>query len=199
MVEIKIRNVNENDIKEITNIYKHYVLNEFCTFEEEVPSEEEMNKRRLIIAEKNFPYIVATTTTTTITTTTTTTTTTTIKDGANDSDDNNVKEIVIGYAYASSFRPRAAYRFTVEDSIYIDKNYQKLGVGSILLKELITQCKEKGLKQIVAVIAAGGPNQVGGSSIKLHKKFGFDNEHTLKNVGYKFNQFLDTVSLQLSL
>ncbi|KAN0025427.1 hypothetical protein ACTFIU_003688 [Dictyostelium citrinum] len=185
MVEIKIRNVNENDIKEITNIYKHYVLNEFCTFEEEVPSEEEMDKRRLIIAEKNLPYIVATTTTTT-----------TIKDGANDSD---AKEIVIGYAYASSFRPRAAYRFTVEDSIYIDKNYQKLGVGSILLKELITQCKEKGLKQMVAVIAAGGPNQVGGSSIKLHKKFGFDNEHTLKNVGYKFNQFLDTVSLQLSL
>ncbi|KAM9997086.1 hypothetical protein ACTFIZ_001991 [Dictyostelium cf. discoideum] len=188
MVEIKIRNVNENDIKEITNIYKHYVLNEVCTFEEEVPSEEEMNKRRSIIVDKNFPYIVATTTTTT--------TTTTIKDdGANE----NGKEIVIGYAYASSFRPRAAYRFTVEDSIYIDINYQKLGVGSILLKELISQCKEKGFKEIIAVIAAGGPNKVGGSSIKLHKKFGFDNEHTLKNVGYKFNQFLDTVSLQLSL
>ncbi|EAL71764.1 hypothetical protein DDB_G0271268 [Dictyostelium discoideum AX4] len=186
MVEIKIRNVNENDIKEITNIYKHYVLNEVCTFEEEVPSEEEMNKRRSIIVDKNFPYIVATTTTTT---------TTIIKDGANDI----TKEIVIGYAYASSFRPRAAYRFTVEDSIYIDINYQKLGVGSILLKELISQCKEKGFKEIIAVIAAGGPNQVGGSSIKLHKKFGFDNQHTLKNVGYKFNQFLDTVSLQLSL
>ncbi|KAN0033075.1 hypothetical protein ACTA71_011283 [Dictyostelium dimigraforme] len=184
MVVIKIRNVNEKDIKEITNIYKHYVLKEVCTFEEEVPSEEEMNKRRLTIAEKNFPYIVATTTITN-------------KDGANDSSEN--KEIVIGYAYASSFRPRAAYRFTVEDSIYIDVNFQKLGVGSILLKELISQCKEKGFKQIIAVIAAGGTNGVGGSSIKLHKKFGFDNEQTLKNVGFKFNQFLDTVSLQLAL
>ncbi|EGC37188.1 hypothetical protein DICPUDRAFT_150275 [Dictyostelium purpureum] len=171
-MEFKLRAANEGDIKSIQEIYSFYVEFEICTFEEEIPSEDEILKRYKSITGNGYPYIVATT------------------KSADES-----SETVVGYAYASAFRPRIAYRYTVEDSIYISKDYKGLGVGKLLLSELIKLCKEKGYKQMVAVI--GGFENVG--SIVLHEKLGFGNKSHLKDVGFKFDKFIDTVTLQLAL
>ncbi|KYR01366.1 hypothetical protein DLAC_01954 [Tieghemostelium lacteum] len=169
-LDIKIRYAEEKDIERIHKIYAYYVLNDVATFEEEVPSTEEMNQRRLDIQVKNkLPYYVATITI--------------------DNDD-----FVVGYSYVSYYRTRSAYRFTLEDSIYLDYQYLGYGIGSLLLQQLIIKTRELGFKQMIAVI--GGFNE---ASIKLHEKYQFSNLSVLKSVGFKFNKWIDVYVLQLSL
>eukprot|EP01132_Coremiostelium_polycephalum_P007806 gene7806-9609_t len=183
---ISIRLVKDTDVETIARIYSYYVLNEVCTFEEIVPSVDEMNKRRLDVISKGLPYYVAT-----------------IPSPSASSNDNqqdgasspSTDEIVIGYAYVSTFRTRSAYRYSLENSIYIDHTYRKLGVGSILLKSLIDRCRELGYRQLIAVI--GGSDNIG--SIKLHEKHGFTGLSVLKSIAYKFEKWVDTVTLQLDL
>lgn len=164
--DITLGDASFNDMAEIEAIYSHHVLNTLVTMEEFPPSIEELNKRRLLSEEHGLPYIVA-----------------------------KKEEKLIGYCYALPFRPRSGYRFTVEDSIYIHPDYKGLGLGTFLLSELITQCRNKGCRQIVAAIShTSNP-----ASIKLHSKLGFVNSGTLKAVGYKFNSWIDIVVMQKDL
>ena len=163
---IKIEAARFEDITAVQAIYAHHVLNGLGTFEEIPPTIEDMEKRFNKITTDGFPFLVA-----------------------------RLADKVIGYAYASHFRERSAYRFTVEDSIYIDNQYQGSGVGSMLLKELIVSCKQRGYLQMLALI--GDSNNSG--SVNLHKKHGFELIGVMKNVGYKFEKFVDVVVMQLDL
>ena len=102
---------------------------------------------------------------------------------------------VAGYAYAGPFRPRAAYRFTVEDSIYLDPMFQRQGLGRKLLSTLIDGCRARDYRQMVAVIGDSG----NAGSIELHRALGFRHIGTMENTGYKFDRFIDTVIMQLTL
>ncbi|KAF2068947.1 hypothetical protein CYY_009734 [Polysphondylium violaceum] len=166
--EIVITEATEAHVDRITEIYNHHILYGVGTFEEEVVDAVEMNKRRVDIQALGLPYLVA------------------LIDG-----------VVVGYSYLNYYRTRSAYRFTLEDSIYLDHTQTGKGLGSKLLGQLIKLAKEspKGFRQIVAVV--GGSDNDG--SINLHKKFGFTNYYCLKSVGFKFNREVDVVFLQLSL
>jgi phosphinothricin acetyltransferase len=102
---------------------------------------------------------------------------------------------VLGYAYASFYRTRPAYRFTVEDSVYVDPAAQRRGIGKMLLMKLIEQCTVLGFRQMIAVI--GDSHQA--ASIAVHKACGFEAAGNLKNIGWKFGRWLDTPLMQLAL
>ena len=163
---MNIRPTTPADIPAITAIYAHAVRTGTATFELEPPDEAEMLRRYDKLRAGGFPYIVA-----------------------------EIDGQVVGYAYAGPFRERPAYRFTVEDSIYISPDRQKLGVGKALMAELITLSTEAGFRQMLAVI--GDSAQAG--SIALHKACGFEHAGVFKSVGYKFGRWLDTVQMQLPL
>lgn len=157
---ITIRPAQLADIPTIHSIYAHHVLHGTATFEEVVPSVDEMQKRFLNITQSNYPYIVAE------------------REGE-----------VLGYAYLASYRSRSAFRYTVEDSIYLHKDSKGLGLGSLLLARLIELAEQGPWRLIVAVI--GDSENMG--SIKLHEKFGFKLTGTEPGTGYKFNRWIDTV------
>lgn len=163
---ITIAATHEEDIGAITAIYAHHVLYGNGTFEEVPPSLNEMQLRYNKICQNQFPYLTA-----------------------------KLDGHVVGYAYASSFRERSAYRFTVEDSIYIDPNYLQQGIGVLLLGELIKECRKKNYRQLLALI--GDSNNLG--SINLHARSDFHTVGIMHNVGYKFGQLLDVVIMQLDL
>ncbi len=104
-------------------------------------------------------------------------------------------ELVVGYAYAGHFRERSAYRHTVEDSVYVAAEFVGRGVGELLMQELILLCRANGYREIVALI--GDSNNHG--SVKLHNKLGFSQTGIMHKVGYKFEQFVDVVIMQLTL
>ncbi len=169
MSQLTLVEVNDaviEDVAFIQQIYAHHVATGLGTFEEVAPSVTEMTARFDKITGQKFPFIVA-----------------------------KLDDEVIGYAYAGHFRERSAYRFTVEDSIYIAPAYCGHGVGRILLDELILRCRTRGYKQILAVI--GDSNNHG--SINLHQKCGFTHTGVMKDVGYKFERFVDVVIMQLEL
>ncbi|TWD88803.1 phosphinothricin acetyltransferase [Variovorax beijingensis] len=147
-------------------IYSRYVLHDLCSFEEEVPSVEEMQARRAGVLARGLPYLVA------------------VKDGE-----------VAGYAYASPYRSRSAYRYTVEDSIYVAEGMQGHGIGRALLQELIRRCTGSGFAQMVAVIG----NSANAGSQRVHLGLGFETVGVLRNVGFKFGQWVDTVLMQRAL
>lgn len=161
-----IRPSNENDLEAISRIYAHYVRHSTATFETEPPDTIEIGRRRAEIKQRNLPYLVA---------------------ESNGS--------VVGYAYATQYRPRNAYRFTVEDSIYIHPEHVRNGFGKALISALIDACTQSGARQMIAVI--GGSDNA--ASIHLHDNFGFHHAGTLKSVGFKFEQWLDTILMQRSL
>ncbi len=163
---MNIRPTAPVDIPAITAIYAHAVRTGTATFELEPPTEAEMLRRYDKLRSGGFPYIVA-----------------------------EIDGVVVGYAYAGPFRERPAYRFTVEDSIYIAPDRQKRGVGKALMAELIKLSTDAGFRQMLAVI--GDSNQAG--SIALHKACGFQHVGVFKSVGYKFGRWLDTVQMQLPL
>jgi L-amino acid N-acyltransferase YncA len=166
MTSVSIRSARPDDIAAITAIYGHAVTHGTASFELEAPTEAEMSRRMKDLLEGNFPYLIAET----------------------DSG-------IAGYAYAALYRTRPAYRFSVEDSVYVDPKAQRLGIGRILLDRLIAESEKRGFRQMIAVI--GDSNQT--PSIELHRACGFEMIGPIKNVGYKFGRWLDTVLMQRAL
>jgi phosphinothricin acetyltransferase len=163
---IQIRKAEDSDVGAITEIYAHHVLHGTGSFEIDPPDAREMARRMADIVSRSLPYLVA-------------------------ESDNNI----IGYAYATLYRPRFAYRFTLEDSVYVHHEHSGRGVGAALLEELIRRCKDWGCRQLVAVI---GDSQ-NKASVRVHEKLGFQHSGVLHGVGFKFNRWIDTVFMQLPL
>jgi phosphinothricin acetyltransferase len=165
-IHISIRDATENDLASIQAIYAHHVNQGLASFEEVPPDIAEISRRRDMARDHDLPYLVAE------------------KDGA-----------VHGFAYASLFRGRPAYRYTVEDSVYIAPDALGAGIGSALLSILIERCTERGFRQMMAVIGDSA-NQ---ASIGLHAKHGFVQTGLTPSVGFKFGRWVDSVSMQRPL
>lgn len=161
-----LRASSEADLPAITAIYRHAVQHGTGTFELEPPDEGEMARRRAEVLGRSLPWLVAE------------------RDGQ-----------VLGYAYANYFRPRLAYRFCLEDSIYLAPQAQGAGVGSVLLAELVAQCEAAGARQMVAVIG----DSANTASIGVHRRLGFESTGLLKAAGWKFERWLDVVFMQREL
>jgi L-amino acid N-acyltransferase YncA len=162
----EIRPATEADLPFVTEIYAHAVLQGTATFELDPPDLAEMTRRFRAMMDGGFPYLVA------------------ALDG-----------IVAGYAYAGAYRPRPAYRFTVENSIYLQPAIHRRGVGMKLMRQLIEECETRGYRQMIAVIG----DSANAGSIGLHSACGFQVIGTHPNVGLKFGRWLDTVMMQLAL
>lgn len=164
---ITIRAALEGDLDRITEIYADAVRHGTASYELEPPSRAEMGARFDSLTSGGFPYLVAE------------------KDGG-----------LLGYAYAGAFRPRPAYRFIVEDSVYIAPDAKGQGVGLLLMQALIEACRVAGFRQIIAVIGDGHADS---ASVRLHEKLGFRHSGRLEGSGYKHGRWLDTVFMQLPL
>ena len=154
------------DIPAITRIYTHAVDQGTASFELTAPDEGEMTRRFNELTTGGFPYLVAV-----------------------------IEGTVVCYAYAGPYRARPAYRFTVENSVYVAHDSHRRGVGKALLEALIEASTEKGFRLMVAVI--GDSNQA--ASIGLHEAAGFKHAGVFENIGYKFDRWLDTVLMQRAL
>ncbi len=163
---VLLRDSTENDIPSVQAIYAGHVRHGTGSFEEIPPDYEEMRQRRAAIVARGLPYVVATR-----------------------------EDRVLGFAYAAPFRPRPAYRFTIEDSIYIHPDVMGEGIGRLLLGDLIVRCEALGYRQMVAVIG-DSRNQ---RSIRLHQALGFNRAGTFTSVGFKFGRWLDAVFMQRAL
>ena len=163
---VTVRHATRADVPAITRIYAHSVEHGTASFELTAPDEAEMTRRFNELTAHGFPYLVA------------------VVDGA-----------VVGYAYAGPYRSRPAYRFTVENSVYVAHDSHRRGIGKALLQALIEACTEKGFRLMVAVI--GDSNQA--ASIRLHEAAGFEHAGIFKNIGYKFDRWLDSVLMQRAL
>ena len=166
MSSLDIRTAEEADLPVITEIYEHAVRYGTATFELIPPDVPEMTRRYRALIDGGFPYFVAT-----------------------------IDDRVVGYAYAGAYRPRPAYRFTVENSIYLDPAVHRRGIGLLLLQRLILECEARGYRQMIAVIG----DSANAGSIGVHTRTGFTLIGTHPNVGYKFGRWLDTVMMQLAL
>jgi L-amino acid N-acyltransferase YncA len=161
-----IRGSTAADLTAITHIYSTAVVNGTGTFELEAPDAAEMARRRDDVLGKGLPWLVAE------------------RDGR-----------VIGYAYANHFRPRRAYRFCLEDSIYLDEQARGHGVGRVLLAELLAQCEAQGARQMLAVIG----DSANAGSIGVHRACGFEDCGLFRAAGWKFGRWLDVVLMQKAL
>ncbi len=161
-----IRPSQTSDLAAITAIYRHHVLQGTGTFELDPPSQEDMANRREDVLSKGLPYLVAT-------------------EGSQ----------VIGYAYCTWFKPRPAYRFSAEDSIYMAPEALGRGYGRALLAELAAQAQRAGVRKLIAVI--GDSANLG--SIKVHQSIGFTQVGVLKSCGWKFDQWRDVVLMDKAL
>lgn len=167
MNAIALRAAEAGDLAAITAIYAHHVESGFGSFEETAPDLAEMTRRFQAITGAGYPYVVAVD-----------------EDGA-----------ILGYAYAGPYRPRSAYRHTVEDSVYVAPESVGRGIGRALLARLIGEARGRGFRQMIAVI--GDSDNTG--SIVLHRGLGFSHQGTLRHVGLKKGRWLDSVLMQLSL
>jgi phosphinothricin acetyltransferase len=161
-----IRPALDDDLPAITRIYGHAVLHGTGTFELEAPEEAEIARRRADVVAKSLPWLVA-----------------------EQSGD------VLGFAYANHFRPRPAYRFCLEDSIYLDPAARGHGIGRLLLAELLTQCEARGARQVLAVIG----DSANAGSIGVHRACGFEDVGIFRSAGWKFERWVDVVLMQRSL
>jgi phosphinothricin acetyltransferase len=166
MSEAEIRSAAEADLPFVTEIYTHAVLHGTATFELIPPDLAEMTRRFRTLMDGGFPCLVAS------------------LDGR-----------VVGYAYAGPYRPRPAYRFTVENSVYLDPSIHRRGIGLALMQRLIAECEARGYRQMIAVIG----DSANAGSIGVHTKTGFTMIGTHPNVGLKFGRWLDTVMMQRAL
>lgn len=157
-----IRPSQPNDIPAMTAIYSHHVLHGTGTFELKPPSASEMTSRRADVLAKGLPYLVAT-----------------------------QGDHVLGFAYCNWFKPRPAYRFSAEDSIYLDPNAQGLGLGRALLAELAVRAEQAGVRKLIAVIG----DSANAGSIGVHRSVGFSQVGILKSCGWKFDQWRDVVMM----
>lgn len=161
-----VRPARPDDLAAIAAIYGHHVLTGLATFELVPPSAEEMARRFAAIVEAGLPWLVA-----------------------------EEAGRVVGYAYAGPWRPRPAYRHTVEDSVYLAPDAQGRGIGRALLAAVIAACEAGGFRQMIAVIG----DSANAASIGLHRALGFRAVGTLQAVGFKFGRFVDTVTMQRAL
>ena len=161
-----IRPSQNTDIPQITAIYAHHVLHGTGTFEVDPPNESDMTLRRTDVLGKDLPYLVAV-------------------DG----------DRVLGFAYCNWFKPRPAYRYSAEDSIYLAPEAAGQGLGRALLAELISRAERAGVRKLIAVI--GDSNNHG--SIGVHRSAGFSPVGTLKSCGWKFDRWLDVVLMDKAL
>ena len=166
MTEITLRGGRPDDIHAITGIYAEAVAHGTASFEIEPPDESEMARRQQTLIANGYPYLVA------------------VLDGR-----------VVGYAYAGAYRPRPAYRFTVENSIYLDPASHRRGIGLQLMQRLIAESEARGYRQMIAVIG----DSANAGSLGVHSKTGFQMIGTHPNVGLKFGRWLDIVMMQLAL
>ena len=155
------------DLPAITAIYRHHVLNGTGTFEIEPPSVAEMSARRQDVIGKNLPWLVA------------------------EGDDGSI----LGYAYANWFKPRPAYRFSAEDSVYVADAARGQGIGKRLLEALCRECEAAGVRKLIAVIGDSANH----GSVGVHRTVGFTDVGTLRSVGWKFDRWLDVVMMEKSL
>jgi L-amino acid N-acyltransferase YncA len=160
---INLRDAADTDLSAVQRIYAHYVVGGFATFEEVPPTIDDLRQRRAAILERGLPYLVA------------------AMDGR-----------VVGYAYAGVYRPRPAYRFTAEDSVYVAEDVRGRGIGRQLLAALITRCEQSSCRQLIAIIG----DSANVASVGLHAALGFRVVGTLHAVGYKFGRWVDTVVMQ---
>ena len=161
-----LRAADPGDLAAIQAIYAHHVLNGLGTFEEVPPSLADMAERHAAVRSRGLPWLVA-------------------EEGGE----------VLGYAYAGAFRPRAAYRYTVEDSVYVAPAALGRGIGKALLQAVMADCEHLGLRQMVAVIGDQGNS----ASIGLHRACGFELKAVLPGLGWKFERWVDVVWMQRAL
>ena len=166
MTSLAIRPATTADLPTVTEIYEHAVRYGTATFELIPPDLAEMTRRFRALVDGGFPYLVAE------------------LDGG-----------VAGYAYAGPYRPRPAYRFTVENSVYLDPAIHRRGIGLQLLQRLIAESEQRGYRQMIAVIG----DSANAGSIGVHARCGFQMIGTHPNVGFKFGRWLDTVMMQRAL
>lgn len=154
------------DIAQVTAIYGHHVLNSTGTFETEAPSVQDMTHRRADVLGKGLPYLVAV-------------------DG----------DKVVGFAYGNWFKPRPAYRYSVEDSIYLAPDQQGKGLGRALLAELMARCEAAGIRKMMAIIG----DSANAGSVGLHLALGFEQVGKIDACGWKFGAWRDIVIMQKAL
>ena len=166
MNDISIRPATPADIPAITRIYAHAVRHGTASFEYDPPDEAEMMRRQRALLDAGYPYLVA-----------------------------EAEGAVMGYAYAGPYRTRPAYRYTVENSIYIAPDAQRRGIGRVLLDRLIIESEARGYRLMIAVIG----DSAQAPSIELHRAAGFKMVGAFEAVGYKFDRWLDSVLMQRPL
>jgi phosphinothricin acetyltransferase len=165
--DLVIRPSHDNDIGAIAAIYAHHVRHGLASFEEEPPSPTEVARRRDDIVARGLPYLVGE------------------REGK-----------VVGYCYAGLYRPRSAYRYTLEDSIYIDEAQVGRGIGRTLLAAVLARSAELGYRQMIAVIGGGHETL---PSVRLHEALGFTHVGVFAGIGFKFGRWIDTVLMQRPL
>ncbi len=165
-VVVQLRPAQLTDLPAIHSIYAHHVLHGLASFEEEPPSVEELGRRYRDITDRGLPYLVA-----------------------------EYGLEVAGYGYCAPYRARSAYRYALEDSVYVRHDMTGRGVGKALLDELIVRCEALGYRQIIAVIGDSGH----AASIGVHAACGFLRVGTLRSVGFKFGRWVDSVLMQRPL
>ena len=165
MQACEIRSATDSDADAVAEIYSHYVCNTTFTFEFDSPDAAEILHRMHEVRKSGFPYLVA-----------------------------ELDGRVVGYASAKQFRPRPAYRFTVEDSIYVAAGAEGRGIGHQLLVRLIEECRNGGAKQMIALMVGENP-----ASVAFHASHGFEHSGILRSVGFKFERWLDLTLMQRAL
>lgn len=163
---VAVRDAIDADMAAVQAIYAHHVRHGLASFEEMPPSTAELASRRAAALGLGLPYLVA-----------------------------ELDGRVVGYSYASPYRTRSAYRFTLEDSVYVAEGLGGRGIGSALLGRLIARCEAGGWRQMIAVIGDSG----NAGSIALHSRFGFRPAGTLASVGFKLGRWVDSVLMQRAL
>jgi L-amino acid N-acyltransferase YncA len=163
---IFVRDASDADMGAVTNIYGAHVLRGLASFEEVPPSLEEMRARRAGVLQLGLPYLVA-----------------------------EMSGRIVGYSYATFYRTRPAYRYTIEDSVYVEEGLNGRGIGTMLLAELIARCERGPWRQMLAVIGDSG----NAGSIALHRRMGFTPAGNLVSVGFKLGRWVDSVFMQRAL
>lgn len=163
---VSIRDLREGDLGAVQRIYAHHVLHGLATFEEVPPATEELARRYAEILRAGLPCLAA-----------------------------DLEGALVGYAYASPYRPRSAYRCTIEDSVYVAHQLTGRGIGRALLESLIARCERGRWRQMLAVIGDSG----NAPSIALHRRLGFVTVGTFLAVGFKLGRWTDTVLMQRAL